>query len=137
MFVVFAECYEVLGVVSLFSWGFGFWLDLAWGVCVWVERGRGLRGSHSATQRAQLRMDATYPIEMPSLGFETLSVLRWHSWTVGAHGPLGRKGGYGPYGAAWADSTPVNPLYGNGEPEIIFLGGSNGIPYVRFKIECF
>ena len=120
MFVVFAECYEVLGVVSLFSWGFGFWLDLAWGVCVWVERGRGLRGSHSATQRAQLRMDATYPIEMPSLGFETLSVLRWHSWTVGAHGPLGRKGGYGPYGAAWADS---NPLYGNGEPEINFLGG--------------
>jgi hypothetical protein len=33
---------------------------------------------------------------------------------------LGRKGGYGPYGAAWADS---NPLYGNGEPEINFLGG--------------
>jgi hypothetical protein len=62
-------------------------------------------------------MDATYPIEMPSLGFETLIVLRWHSWTVGAHGLLGRKGGYG---AAWADS---NPLYGNGEPEIIFLGG--------------
>lgn len=83
------------------------------------------------TQRAQLRMDATYPIEMPSLGFETLSVLRWHSWTVGAHGLLGRKG---EYGAAWADS---NPLYGNGEPEIKFLGGSNGIPYVRFKIESF
>ena len=50
------------------------------------------------TQRAQLRMDATYPIEMPSLGFETLSVLRWHSWTVGAHGLLGRKGGMVPPG---------------------------------------
>jgi hypothetical protein len=73
--------------------------------------------------------------------FETLSVLRWHSWTVGAHGLLGRKGGYG---AAWAD---FNQLYGKGEPEMIFLGRAmeyhtydsrlNVSDLIRWFITCF